>query len=252
MIQNFLAGFLAYFEGANVLSKYKLWSHVWLPGLLSLVIAGLVFGSGYLFSDDISNWLINIYPIAWGKSTFEWVIKNMGIGFLITGSVLLFTFKYIILIAAAPFMSSLSEKIEFAMTGKPAPKVTIGDMISDLVRGIRIALRNLIRELLIVIMLTIAGAIFGTMIPVIGGILPAILIFLVQAYFMGFGNLDYTLERKRYGVKDSVRFVRQHKWLAMGNGTAFTLLLFIPIIGWFLAPALGTAAATLEGLKRVE
>jgi CysZ protein len=116
----------------------------------------------------------------------------------------------------------------------------------ELVRGIRVSLRNILRELLLtLIVLVISGllpflAIFGG--PVI---------FAIQAYYAGFGNMDFTLER-HLGVRGSVRFVRNHKGLAIGNGAVFVLLLMIPVVGLFLAPGLSTVASTIRTIEHLE
>jgi CysZ protein len=89
-------------------------------------------------------------------------------------------------------------------------------------------------------------------IPLVGQILSTVGIFLIQAFYAGFGNFDPVLERQRFKVRDRVRFVRDHRWLTMGNGTIFVLLSLVPIIGWSLGPALGTVAATMDGLEELE
>jgi CysZ protein len=76
-----------------------------------------------------------------------------------------------------------------------------------------------------------------------------VLIFIIQAYYAGFGNFDYYLERYA-NVSQSKYFVSRNKGLAVGNGAVFLALLLIPIAGLFLAPALATTAATVEGIKR--
>jgi CysZ protein len=149
--------------------------------------------------------------------------------------------KALLQTALAPFMSMLSEQVEARLTGAQAPSPGLAGILSDIWRGLRIALRNLWRELLYVLGLTL----LGMLIPGIGSVLATAAVFAVQAYYAGFGNLDYTLERHRYPVADSVRFVRAHRGLAMGNGAVFLLLLIIPVAGLFVAPVLGTVAATL-------
>ena len=71
--------------------------------------------------------------------------------------------------------------------------------------GIRINLRNLGKELLLTIPILIIG-----LIPVIG-IISTVLLFLMQAYYAGFGNMDYTLER-HFNYKQSIQFVRETSW----------------------------------------
>jgi len=154
-------------------------------------------------------------------------------------------YKYVILILVAPFMSPLSERIENHLNGSSAPvKFNIPRIIREIVRGIRISLRNIIRELLLTVVLLLIG-----LIPIIG-LISAPAIFALQAYFAGFGNMDYTLER-HMGVRGSVRFVRTYKGLAVGNGLVFLLILMIPVVGLFIAPCLSTIAATVETVKRL-
>ena len=88
-----------------------------------------------------------------------------------------------------------------------------------------------------------------SLIPPFGLFVPFIL-FAIQAFYMGFGNLDYSLE-KYYGIGDSKKFSQNHRWLAVGNGAVFLSLLAIPVLGLFFAPALSTVAATLESIKRI-
>ena len=74
---------------------------------------------------------------------------------------------------------------------------------------------------------------------------------MVQAYYAGFGNIDYTLER-HFNYKDSISFVKQHRGFAIGNGIIFMLFLLIPIIGVILVLPLSVTAAstkTIELLK---
>jgi len=62
--------------------------------------------------------------------------------------------------------------------------------------------------------------------------------------------MDYTLER-HFSIGESVRFVRANRWLAVGNGAVFMLILMTGI-GFLLAPPLATVAATIETAKRLE
>jgi CysZ protein len=102
--------------------------------------------------------------------------------------------------------------------------------------------RNLILEVCITIPLLVLS-----LVPVLNFI-TAILLLLVQAYFAGFGNMDYTLER-HYGYKESVQFVKEHKGVAIGNGIIFTLMLFIPFIGILVVLPLSVTAATSQTIR---
>ena len=87
------------------------------------------------------------------------------------------------------------------------------------------------------------------LIPLVGFLSPVFL-FTTQAFYAGFGNLDYTLER-HFSVVESSRFVRKYRFLAIGNGAVFMLLLMTGI-GFLIAPPLATVAATFESVERLK
>ena len=93
------------------------------------------------------------------------------------------------------------------------------------------------------LVLTIPILLLG-LLPVIG-IFSTVLLFLVQAYYAGFGNMDYTLER-HFNYKDSLNFVRKHRGIAIGNGIVFMLFLLIPVIGIILVLPLSVTAASTK------
>lgn len=228
------------------MGTHKLWKYAILPGLLSVLVAGAIVAWALTTVDDIAGWTMSLYPFEWGRETMTSVLEWFsGALMIIVG---LFLFRYVVMIVAAPFMGTLSEKVESILTGKQPESVSAGQMVKDVVRGIRIALRNIIRELFLTLLLTIAGFI----IPVIGNIITTVLIFVVQAYYAGFGNMDYTLERKRFTIRDSVAFVNSNRGIAIGNGTGWLVLMLIPVVGWFLAPVLGTVAATKSSLQKMD
>ena len=88
------------------------------------------------------------------------------------------------------------------------------------------------------------------LIPVIG-IVSTVLLFLMQAYYAGFGNMDYTLER-HFKYRESINFVKENKGLAIGNGVVFMLFLLIPVIGVILVLPLSVTAATTETIKKIQ
>lgn len=74
--------------------------------------------------------------------------------------------------------------------------------------------------------------------------------FLVQAMYVGFSNLDFTLNRY-FSINGSVDFIRKNLGFSLGNGVAFMLIIMIPVVGLFFAPTLGAAAATLKAVPRI-
>jgi CysZ protein len=150
----------------------------------------------------------------------------------------------LILALSAPFMGPISEKIEVHLTGVKSIDQK-SSFVKLLIRGLRIAIRNLVRELILTIPILLIG-----LIPIIG-IFSTVLLFLMQAYFAGFGNMDYTLER-HYDYKESVKFVKRNRGMATGNGIIFMLFLIIPVIGVILVLPFSVTAATTETVKRIQ
>jgi CysZ protein len=141
-------------------------------------------------------------------------------------------------------MSPVSEKIETHFYGENHSHRNTSNA-AQLWRGIRINVRNLVMELLLTIPIILIG-----FIPVVG-IISSVLLFLVQSYYAGFGNMDYTLER-HFKYSESIEFVRRNRGLAIGNGMVFMGMLLIPVIGIILVLPLSVTAASTETLKVFE
>lgn len=177
-----------------------------------------------------------LYSLAEGKLT-AWISGIPGLQWIATtGNILIklllkvlyfFLFVafggYIILIVMSPVYSWLSERIEAHLTGREYP-FCFRQWLSEVLRGILIALRNMFWQLLL-------SAVFFlcSFIPVIGVLAP-LAIFFASAYFYGFSFVDYAIERKRLNVKQSVKYINRNAGVVTGIGTVFALALMIP---WF-------------------
>ena len=234
----------AYGRALGLISKHGLMKYILLPGLITLGVMAVFVGGIWTWfaNSSLEAWLINAWPFEWGTGMIEGIADVLA--FLLLLVSVFFLAKYIVMVVVAPFMGPLSEKVETIVTGRELPSTA--NFFGDLIRGLRITFRNLFRELFLTLVLLLMN-----FVPVIGQILGAALTFTVQSYFAGFGNMDYTLERKHFSVQDSVMFVRRHRWAAIGNGAVFLLIFLIPVAGWFLAPAFATIAGTVMVLKRL-
>lgn len=243
MLKNFFAGISAYSKALQLVSELRLWGYVIVPGLISLLLgAGIIWGA-ISVSDNIGGWLISLYPWEWGRGVLE-KIANV-FGGLLVAALGLILFKNLVIALASPIMSPLSEKVEKALSNQPPViKFTFQQVVGDIIRGIRISIRLIVRELFFTLLLLLMG-----LIPIFSPFV-AVAIFIVQAYYAGAGNIDFALER-HFRVRDSVRFVRNNRLLAIGNGTVY-LLLLLTGIGFLFALPLGVIAATVETVKRLE
>ncbi len=241
MFKNIINGIKAYLGTFKLMSTLGLWKYFAIPILIS-VLTGLSFVAfAYFFSDNLGGLIAKAWIWDWGSQTFTTISTYLG-GFmiLVLGLVL---YKHIVMALSAPFMSPVSEKVEAHILGDISNHIHRHTSFSQqLSRGIRINVRNLFRELLFMIPLLILS-----FIPVIG-IVATALIFLIQAYYVGFGNMDYTMER-HFDYKQSVQFVRKNRGIAIGNGIVFVLMLFIPIIGFIITLPISVVAASSETVR---
>lgn len=242
LMREFIAGIKSYEEALRVVSSYRLWGFVLLPGLLSIVIGVTIVILAFSIFDNIGGWLSGFWPWAWGASTVNSIADIFGGLLVIIIGLLLF--KQLVMVVTAPFLSILSEKVENRVFGiGDGVQLSTSRVVREILRGLAIAIRNLLREISYTVILLLLG-----LIPLFTPFI-AIAIFILQAYYAGFGNMDFALERYM-GYRESIRFVRNHRMLALGNGVVFLLLLFT-FIGFLVAMPLGTVAATIETGKRL-
>lgn len=240
MINNILKGIQSYTGAFALISKLKLWKYFAIPILISIVTSIIIGLSAYGLSDNIGRFIANIWPWDFGKDTFTSI--STFIGGIVVLAIGLILYKHIIMALSAPFMSPVSEKIEAHLTGIERHNHRNTSFKQQLWRGIRINIRNLGKELLITLPILLLK-----FIPIVN-IFSTVLLFVIQAYYAGFGNMDYTLER-HFKYRESINFVGRHKGIAIGNGTIFMLFLLIPIVGVILVLPMSVTASSLNTVK---
>lgn len=243
MIKNIFIGISAYSNAFGLISKLKLWKYFFIPIVISLVTATSVGFLAYGLSDNIGAFISKAWVWEWGKETFSSISTYIGGVIIIAIGFILY--KHIVMALSAPFMSPVSEKIEAHLLGSENHTHRNTTFSQQLWRGIRINVRNLFKELLLTIPIILIG-----FIPIIG-IISTVLLFLMQAYYAGFGNMDYTLER-HFKYKESILFVQKNRGIAIGNGIVFMLFFLIPVIGVILVLPLSVTAASTKTIELIK
>ncbi len=238
-LKEFFRAIKSYATAGKLIREYNLYSFFYIPAIISLLIGIFIIFIAYYYSTPISEFIISLWTFDFGQDAVRQVGK-WGSAILILG-VGIVIYKHLVLALSSPFMGALSERIEEITTGKlPHPK----PFLQVLIRGLRINLRNLVYELMYTLPLLLLS-----LIPVLN-IATTILLFYIQSYYAGFGNMDYTMERY-LDYKESIQFAQKHKGIAVGNGLLFTALLFIPILGMLITLPLSTSASTLDVLNTI-
>lgn len=235
MIKGILNGLKTYKTSVGLVTRLGLWKYFVIPMVISLTTAICIGLLAWSLSDNMGHWIEQIWPWETGKHAF-FIFAEI-ISALLIVAIGFILYKHIVMALSAPFMSPVSEKIETHLTGETHEHRDTS-FKSQLWRGVRINVRNLGMELLLTLPILLLN-----FIPIIGNIVATFLLFLVQSYYAGFGNMDYTLER-HYAYGNSVQFVRAHRGEAIGNGIVFMLFLLIPIIGVILVLPISVTAAT--------
>ncbi len=243
MIKDVFLGMSGYLKHLPLISKLGLWRYIFIPMLMGIALLFAVGSSAFGLSDDLGQWLVGWYKWEWGSGvigTFSsWIA---GIIIFVAGII---GSKYVVMILASPFMTPMSEKIQAANPRVVSLTANPPSAVGGIVRGVRLAASNIIKELFLTGLLLLIGIIIPFLSPI-----TAVLIFLLQSYYAGGGNMDFTLERF-YGVKESRRFIKANRGLAIGNGMVFMAMLMLGF-GFLFAPSLGTLAVTSEVVDRIE
>ena len=240
MIKQIFSGISAYKEAFVLLSKLKLWNYFIIPTVISLLTFLFIVYTAIEYSATIGKLLAEIWIWNWGKEIVM-MLSSFGGGLVIL-VIGLMLYKYIVLAISAPFMGVVSEKIELHLNGGFYADYKKTTFIAQLWRGIQVNVRNLGMELFFTFPLLLLK-----FIPVVN-LFSSVLLFLIQAYYAGFGNIDYTLER-HFNYKKSINFIDKNKGFAIGNGIVFMLFLLIPFIGIILVLPLSVTAPSTRTLK---
>jgi CysZ protein len=253
LLKDIVIAFQAYGQAHRFIRKHNLWKWIIIPGIIYML---LFVVSMYFFGKSATS-VIDFLLIKTHLN--EWVtsMKSRLLGFFFTLAgmmlwllLMLFyfsLFKYLWLIIGSPVFAYLSEKTEAIIEEKDYP-FSFSQLLKDMIRGIGIALRNTLWQTVYTVSILLLS-----IIPIIGWITPVFAI-LIECYYYGFSMVDYSCERNKLTVAESINFISARKGLAIGNGLIFYLMHLGPIIGWVFAPSYAVIAATLSlnNLKRNE
>jgi CysZ protein len=243
MLLDMLNGFVSFFSSLFKIGQYKICKYIWLTLIVSMGFTGLVYFGIFMISDDLRNYFLQWYPFEFGKE----ILMTTGRYFItaILYMVVFFFIKYILLIVLSPFMSKISERVEETTLGLKRES-SLASIPNEIIRSIGLSSICLWREMWYSIPLVILS-----FVPVLG-LLPLVILFLVQAYYVGIGCYDFYAERY-FGIKDTLLISKRNKGTLIGIGAGFNIVLMIPVLGVMFAPLLATITATeMATLRKIE
>ena len=247
-MKGFFTAVSSYFNVFPVVHKHKLWSFYYLPFIFNLVLFFLYGWMISLMMEPIMNYIKDFLNFDLGSivdgiiDLFIWVVT-----FFTKKIIVLHTFQYASLIFLPPLYSLISEALLNKMTGNERP-FNFKLLINDIVRGVRIAVRNVVLQLLITIPLILLSFFFPPL---------SILVFFISSYFYGAAMMDYRNEYYNYKVKDSLRLIRENRGFAIGIGVCYNFFFLcwsfigLDFIGFMYVPVLSIVAAII-GMEKLK
>lgn len=236
--KDFSLGIKSYSKAFDILfTKNLAWFFVF-PLVLNIVLFIIGTSSINLLIDYLELQINNLIgledAVFWGSEVFRIAISWTL--YILFKLMYILVFAYVggkvVIIFMSPVFSVLSEKVDKVLTGNKYP-FSAEQMMRDIVRGIIIVSRNMMLELAAIIIVFALG-----FIPFIGWVLSfigAFLLYVIAAYFYGFSFMDYTSERKKFNISQSVKYINTNIGIAVGVGSIFALALIIPICGTLIA-----------------
>jgi len=237
--EQLLLAYNSYGQAFRILDKYRLWSILILPSILSLLIAIIIAILAWTTSDDIIFYFTSKYPASDLNSDLGNLFKIVtsiairGLTFFIY----LKLFRYLILILLSPVFTNIS-KILYVEVEHHEHKLNIWSYCFCSLRGIKIALRNFVLEIFATILLTILSILVFWLFPLI-----PILILIAESYFFGCVLMDYRFEKDEHTIREGIIKCRNLPGIPIGIGLIFNLILLIPLIGVMFGPVLAMIAA---------
>jgi CysZ protein len=238
----------SYFTAHAFIREHRLLHWVIWPGIVYCLMFGIGLYYIWVFSDfftmsisayfGLERWIQELQS-GWISLLFILLALAVRLVFLIYYFAV---FKYIFLIIGSPVFAYLSQKT-VAILDRKEFLLEMPRYRKEIARGIRLSVRNFLWQTLLTLVLFLLS-----FIPVIGWATPLAAL-VSECYFLGFSMMDYSNEQRILPVKDSVRLIREHRGLAVGNGLVFYLLHIVLVAGWIIAPSYAVIAATLQSYQ---
>jgi CysZ protein len=199
---------ISYSKAFVLLFRFRLYKY-----LLLLLLLLIIFAFPVVIFDFFIQLLTGFIPYAEAQK-YASIPVQIAAGFS----------GFFLLLVLSPVFSLVSEETGQKLSGKNY-HFSPGQFIKDIIRGIKITLRNMLYQYLFIALISIAMYFLPEMkiIHITGNVL----IFIVTAYFYGFSILDYAMENLRMSYKKSIDFVRNHPGIAIGLGSIYYAIISI-------------------------
>lgn len=210
----FWAGIRAYFYSIGFIIRHGYYLYFIIPFILLFGI----YNYGYQLKNNVFEAkLDSINSLVW---FLIYALIEVSVGLLLMRFA-----KYLVVALLSPLLAHISEKTERILTGEKQ-KYTFQQFKEDIIRAIKLIIRNFIWYYLYFLIIQVIAFIFWEN-PSESPL--QWLNVLICAYYYGFSFLDYVNERRRRNVSESIIFIRQHAGLAISIGLIYYFMIYVPV-----------------------
>jgi CysZ protein len=186
--------------------------------VVPFVLLFLIYRYGYVLQNNVFELkLDSINSLVW--------YLIYGLVEVTIGMVLMYFAKYMVVAILSPLLAHISERTERILT-KEKQKYTWSQFKEDIIRAIKLVIRNLMWYYIYFVSIQLIAFIFWE--KPSESPLQWIIVF-IASYYYGFSFLDYVNERRRRNVSESIIFIRKHSGLAISIGLIYYFMIFVPV-----------------------
>jgi len=246
--------------GTFLFKNKKLWPFCFIPlGVAILVILGVWVGfkdvsilpklhfnfeNYYFTKPKLEGFLDYIWYGIWfvGYYAFSFFAKGIFWLYGILETILRTVFTFILInLLSSPFLDLLSEKVEQRLSGQKSQNpFQMNQFISESLLAVKVEIQKTL--------FFVAGAIllflFG-LIPVLGILFGSILSPLWTLWWTSFTYCDFSQSRNNLNFNERIKFGTGHFGPFTGLGISLYIIMFLPVLNFFLLPLAVTAGTIL-------
>jgi CysZ protein len=236
-VKRIVRGFAYAFKGLRHLVDHR---DLWLLSALPILLNVALFVGGTAAYVHYFGRILHAFvgePSIW----HQWILYVFTAIILVAVFALavVFLFTAIGAVIAAPFLDSLTERVERSLGRPPAP-AGVGAMLHSVQR-------SAVTAVIVIVLFVAAEAVLLALwlLPAVGQLLYAALAPLVAGFFLAAGFFDFPLSRRGLTPAQRMNFLWRRKGDAVGFGLAVFLTTLIPLLNFLLLPAAAVGATLL-------
>ncbi len=222
-----------FFKGFTLIRQKGVRRFVFIPLLINTILFSVAFYFVYL---ELDTYMAKF--MAWLPSWLDWLsIILWPLAVLTVLVIFSFIFSTVANWLAAPFNGLLSEKMESILSGQPAPKGNILDIVKDIPR----TLTREWQKLSYYLPRAIVFFIILWLLPIIG----QVIWFLFIAWMMAIQYKDYPFDNHKVPFGQMKTILKENKSLSYSFGIAVAVFSMIPIVNLIVMPVAICGATAL-------